>query len=195
MIYLFGGGGHAKVIADIILSNNGQIGGVFDKIMDKQVLQWATEEYPGNFNIVTDELILSIGNNLTRKAWAMEIFANYATAIHPSAIVSKYVEIGEGTVVMAGTIINPDTVIGKHCIVNTSASIDHDCVLENYVHLSPNATLCGSVKVGEATHIGAGATIIQGINIGKNCIIGAGATIIRDVPDGSKVVGNPGRIL
>jgi acetyltransferase EpsM len=85
--------------------------------------------------------------------------------------------------------------IGKHCIINTNSSVDHDCIIEDFVHLSPNVALAGAVLVGEGTHIGIGACIIQGIKIGKWCTIGAGSVIIRDIPDGSTVVGNPGRII
>lgn len=195
MIYLVGGGDHAKVIAEILESSNYQIAGVFEKDLSKRLWSYPFFEFPGPFNFKEDMLILSIGSNEIRKRLAAEIDAKFATAIHASSVISRRATIGEGTVIMANVVINSDSVIGKHCIINTSASIDHDCVLNDYVHISPNATLSGNVTVGECTHIGAGATVIQGIRIGKNVTIGAGAVVIKDIPDNSVAVGCPARVI
>jgi carbonic anhydrase/acetyltransferase-like protein (isoleucine patch superfamily) len=42
-----------------------------------------------------------------------------------------------------------------------------------------------------------GATILNGATIGKNCLIGAGALVTegKDIPDGSLVIGSPGRVV
>jgi sugar O-acyltransferase (sialic acid O-acetyltransferase NeuD family) len=195
MIYLYGAGGHAKVIADIIECCDKNVAGIFDDDPEKTIWNFTNLKFPGSFNFLSDELILSIGNNLIRKKIAEMINANYYTAIHPSAIISSYSAIKEGSVVMAGALINADSHIGKHCIINSHASIDHDCLLEDYVHVSPNATLCGGIFVGECTSIGAGAVIIPYKHIGCNVTIGAGAVVISDIADNSIVVGNPARII
>ena len=140
--------------------------------------------------------ILAIGKNDVRKRISISLGGIFISAVHPLAILAIDPKtIGEGTVVMAGVIVNPATYIGRHVILNTSASVDHECVIGDYVHISPNATLCGNVVVGEGAHIGAGATVIQGIRIGQWATVGAGAVVIRDVPDYAVVVGNPARIL
>ena len=132
----------------------------------------------------------------TRKKLAEKLdVIHYTKAIHPSAIIDKTVTIDEGSVVMAGSILNIGSRVGKHCIINTAASIDHDCEIADFAHISPNATLCGNVSVDEGAQIGAGAVINPNITIGKWSIVGAGAVIIKDVPDGATVVGNPGRII
>lgn len=193
MVYLYGAGGHGKVIADILEYCDITIGGVFDVDPAKRLWSYPIFEFPGPFNFPTDEVIVSIGNNTIRKKIANDLNCRFATAIHPSAIISKHATIGEGTVGMAGVIVNADTTIGKHCILNTSCSVDHDCMINDFVHISPHAVLCGGITVGEGAHIGTGAIVIPGIKIGSNAIIGAGAVVIRDVPDGATVVGNPGR--
>ena len=78
---------------------------------------------------------------------------NFPVLIHPNAVVADDVEIGCGSVVMAGAVINPGAKIGKGVIVNTSSSIDHDCVLGVYVHVSVGAHLAGTVTVGNNTWI------------------------------------------
>ena len=193
-MYLYGAGGHAKVILDILEAQGYEVTGVVDdnpaltEFMGKPVLHGVKEVSP---------VIISIGINGTRRKVVEKLNPTtvYGTAIHPSAIVSPHATIEEGTVVMQGTIVQTGTQIGKHCIINTGASVDHDCMLENFVHISPHATLCGDVKVGEGTWIGTGAVVIQGIRIGKNCVIGAGSVVCKDVPDGVKAYGNPCRIV
>ncbi len=195
MIYLYGAGGHAKVIVDILECCGIIIGGVFDKNPMKRVWDYPFFQFPGPFNTNEDQLIISIGNNEIRMKLAIENNVSYYTAIHPKSIVSSHVSIGEGTVVMAGALINSDTFIGKHCIINSNASIDHDCTLSDFVHISPNATLSGGVKVGKAAHVGSGAVIIPGKTIGSNAVIGAGAVVIDDIPDNVVAVGNPAKII
>ncbi len=142
-----------------------------------------------------DNLIVSIGDNLARKKISEKNNANYIKIIHPKTIISPFVSIGKGTVIMAGVIINSGVRVGKHCIINTRVLIEHDCVIGDFTHISPMASLAGNVTIGEGTQVGIGAIVIQKIKIGKWCIIGAGLVIIRDVPDYAVVVGNPGRII
>ncbi len=194
---LYGASGHGKVILDIL-----ELQG------EKGIDIW--DDRPAGFfcgysvvapqlpqTLESDKIIIAIGINKIRKKVVEKLnnSITFGKAIHPSAVISGRVKIGEGTVIMAGSVINPDVVVGRHCIVNTSSSIDHDCELGDYVHISPNATLSGNVKVGEGTHIGSGAVSIQGIRIGKWCTVGAGAVIIKDIPDFATVVGNPARVI
>ena len=195
-MYLYGASGHGKVIIEILEKGGVTIKGVFDDNPNvTELLGYAVSAYPQTFDVLKDELLISIGNNAIRKKVTETIQANYASAIHPFTSISKRCVIGSGTAIMAGVVINADVEIGEHCIINTNASVDHDCRVGNFVHISPNAALCGNVTVGEGTHIGAGAVIIPGINIGKWCHIGAGAVVIKDVPDFTTSVGNPSKII
>lgn len=193
-MFLYGAGGHGKVIAEIAEDVNVKIDAFIDiDISKRQLLDYDILHEIPNKNV---ELIISIGNNKIRKKIAANYKnLNFKKLIHSKAVISKRVKIEEGTVVMAGATINSEVKIGKHCIVNTNASIDHDCVLEDFTHISPNAALAGGVFVGLGTNIGMGASVIEGITIGKWCTVGAGSVVIRDIPDGATVVGNPGKII
>ncbi len=191
-MYLYGASGHAKVIIDLLEECGIKIEGLID---DNKKLSCVN-----GYNVIHEfhdnaPLIISIGSNRIRKILACKLQSIYGTAIHPKAIVSKRAKIQEGTVVMAGSIIQSDSAIGRHCIINTGASVDHECIIEDYVHLSPHTTLCGNVHIGEGSWIGAGSTVIQGINIGKWCVIGAGSIVSKDIPDGTLYVGNRQNIL
>jgi len=194
--YLFGASGHAKVILDILFSNNIDVQAILDDAPKVSVLSTIPVVHTKNVKLPLNSfLLLSIGDNLTRKKIVENNKFNYYKAIHTEAFVSKFAFIGEGTVVMPKAIINSGTTIGQHCIINSGCVVEHDCVLENYVHVSPNAALAGNVTIGEGTHVGIGASVIQGIKIGKWVVIGAGAVIINDIPDYAVVVGNPGKII
>lgn len=195
-ITLFGASGHCKVIIDILEQNNQNIKQILDD--NPQITKILNNEVT-NANLYDlnklENVIISIGSNKVRKKITLKLNANYATAIHPKAIVSNHCIIAEGTVIMAGAIINPNAVIGKHSIINSGAVIEHDCIIDNFTHISPNASLAGGVQVGEGTHIGIGASVIQEINIGKWVTIGAGSVVITDIPDYAVAVGNPAKII
>ncbi|MFV8374701.1 acetyltransferase [Flavobacterium sp. LB1P71] len=196
-MYLYGASGHCKVVIEILSeSKEYSIEGIYDDNPKLDFLYTIPVINSKRIkNLENIELIITIGDNITRKSIVNNTRGNYKTAVHPKAILSKHSIIGVGTVVMAGAIINPDVVIGKHCIINTGSIIEHDCILEDFVHISPRASLAGNVYIGEGTQIGIGASLIQGVKIGKWVTIGAGSVIINDIPDYAVVVGCPGRII
>ena len=192
---LYGASGHAKVIIDILEKSGITIERLFDdneKISSLNGYQCTGYDY----SKVDSQMIVSIGDNNTRKAIAEKLGKlSFGLAVDINAVVSKRAGIGEGSVVVPGAIINSGTVIGKHVILNTNSCVDHDCVLEDYVHVSPGSSISGNVYIKEGTHIGTGASIMQNITIGKWCIIGAGCVVINNIPDFAVVVGNPGKVI
>ena len=195
-ITLYGASGHSKVIIDILNCNSVTIKAIIDDnpktdtILGLPVIKNTDTDFSK-----VQHMIISIGNNKVRERISNQIKVDYVNAIHPTAILSKTVTLGKGTVIMAGAIVNPDVTIGNHCIINTGAVVEHDCHIADFVHISPSVSLAGNVIVGQGTHIGIGAIVIQGIKIGKWATIGAGAIIIKDIPDYAVVVGNPGKII
>lgn len=196
-VYVFGAGGHGKVVLDVLLSENKY---VIKGILDDAPQSDSLFEIPikKNFNrkkLQARNCIVAIGDNAIRKRIVTTLDTNFIMTIHPNAIVSKFAKIGPGTQIMAAAVVNPAAVIGNHCIINTGAIVEHDCKLEDYVHVAPNACLGGNVTVGEKTLVGIGATIIPNVKIGKNVSIGAGTVVLQDVPDNAVVVGVPARII
>ena len=117
----------------------------------------------------------------------------FATVIDPSVIISKCVEIGEGTIICAGTIITVDIKIGNHVIINLDCTIGHDDVISDYVTVYPSVNISGNVTVGECSELGTGMQIIQGKNIAPNTIIGAGAVVVKDCLESGTYVGSPAK--
>ena len=193
-LYIFGASGHAKVVIDILLSNNILITSIVDNAPKVKSLSGIKVAHTDTIHIdLEDCVIIAIGSNETRKKIAVEFNFKSIKAIHREAYVSEFAEVDYGTVVMPKAVINSGAKIGKHCIINSGAIVEHDCELEDYVHVSPNASLAGNVTVGECSHIGIGASVIQGVKIGKWVTIGAGAVVTQDIPDNCTAVGIPAK--
>ena len=192
-LVIIGASGHGKVVADIAV-HNGYKDIVF---LDDNASISECDGWPvvGKSNEApAGEVFIAIGKARIRKQLSERYFDRKQPAlIHPSAVIANGVEVGEGTVVMAGAVINPDAKIGKGCIINTSSSVDHDCIVEDYCHISVGAHLCGAVTVGKDTWIGAGATVSNNVTICDGCIIGAGAVVINNIDESGTYVGVPSR--
>jgi len=203
-VFVYGGGGHARVIVDIFeRMKRVRLAFVVD---DAEARPRQLGGYPvigGRDALLASRRkvsagIVGIGNNETRArvaAWLAQQGFRAASAIHPAAVIARDVEIGDGTAIMAGVAINSDTRIGAHTIINTGASVDHDCTVGDFVHIAPGCHLCGGVRVGAGTLLGVGTAVTPGVSIGANAVIGAGSTVIHDIPDGARVAGSPCRSI
>ena len=193
-VNLYGAGGHALVIADILRACGQTVTAIVDDNPAVTSCGSMTVHH-GAIDSLAGLFIVSIGSNRIRRHIARCIATGRiaAAAIHPSATLSPSATVGAGSVVMAGAVIEAQAAVGRHCIINTGATVNHQCNIGDYAHLSPGATLCGNVSVGEGAWIGAGATVVPGISIGPWALVGAGATVIADVPAGCTVVGTPAR--
>lgn len=191
-MYLYGASGHAKVIIDILNSQQEEIKALIDDNHNLTELCGLSVAHSAEG---LSPIIISIGNNAIRKTIAEKLNCDFGIGVHSSAIVSPSATIGNGTVVMQGAIIQAEATIGKHCIINTGATVDHECFIEDYVHISPNATLCGNVHIGEGTQIGAGSVIVPGVKIGKWSLICAGSVVTKDIPDNCMAAGNRCKVL
>jgi sugar O-acyltransferase (sialic acid O-acetyltransferase NeuD family) len=188
-----GGGEHAKVVLDCLLSLGIEVLALFDPKYTGELLGVPQRGvYDPAFN-PDAKAIVAIGDNALRKKVVSLTRHSFTSAIHSSCGVSIHSKIGTGCMILHGVIVQIHTIIGDHVIINTASSIDHDCVIHDYVHIAPRAVLCGRVKVGEGAFIGAGAVILPGISIGSWATVGAGAVVTKDVPDGVTVVGNPAK--
>lgn len=145
-------------------------------------------------------VIIAIGNPAIKRKIVTEIkekigTVKYATLIHPQSIIGEWNEIGEGTVVCAGTIITTDIKIREHVTLNLDCTVGHDTVVEDYCTCAPSVNLSGNVTVRTGTDIGTGAVVIQGVSIGEWSIIGAGAVVIREIQPNTTSVGNPSKVI
>lgn len=199
-ILIIGASGHGKVVVDIALKMNQwqQIAFLDD---DETIKSSMGIDVIGKsndaFSYIGDyDIFVAIGNNETREKIQSQLEmagANIPTLVHPSVIIGEKVEVGTGTVVMAGAIINCCSRIGEGCIVNTGATIEHDNVIEDYVHISPGVHLAGTVSIGKSSWMGIGSVVSNNINITSGCMVGAGAVVVRNITEPGTYVGVPAR--
>jgi sugar O-acyltransferase (sialic acid O-acetyltransferase NeuD family) len=190
---LLGVGGHAKVVIDAARMSGRQVVAVYDDAVSTHSTLFCGYNVEGSIDAdLVGEAIIAIGNNAVRHEISMRLsHINWQTIIHPSAIIAEDVEIGEGSVVMAGAIVQTGTKIGRHCIINTGATVDHDCVLGDFVHIAPNCAIAGGVNLGDGSFIGIGSSVVQYKSIGEWSTIGAGSVVIHDIPSMCTAVGAP----
>ena len=117
----------------------------------------------------------------------------FASIIDPSVEMSDYVNIGEGSIICAHTIITVNITIGEHVIINLDCTIGHDAVLCDFVTLYPSVNVSGITKIGYGVELGTGMQIIQGKQVGSYSIVGAGAIVVKDIPEKCTAVGSPAK--
>ena len=206
-IILIGGGGHCKVVISILKKlDNFEIAGISDNYKAGNLLSGikilgTDDDLENIYKSGIHYALITVGSirdntkryelfNMVRKIGFI-----FPIIISQEAIVDESVKLGEGTIIMPGSIINIDSSIGKNCIINTGTTIEHDCKIGNHCHIAPGVNISGTVNIGKLSFIGTNATIIQSIKIGKNVTIGAGSVIIKDIPDNVIAVGNPAKII
>jgi sugar O-acyltransferase (sialic acid O-acetyltransferase NeuD family) len=190
-----GGGEHARVVLDCLLSQGQSVEALFDPKYSGDLFGVPQRgAYDPTF-MPEAKAIVAIGDNRIRKVVAEKTQHAFINVIHPGTMVSQRIDMGLGNMILQGVIVQAQCKIGNHCILNTGSQVDHDCQINDYVHIGPGAILCGTVTVGEGAFVGAGAVITPGKKIGKWAVVGAGAVVIRDVPDGAVVAGNPAKII
>lgn len=208
-IAIFGAGGFGLEVAMLIeqinvVSHKWNLIGFFD---DGKVKGQSINDYPVHGGI--EELnawrqplgiVFALGNPVTKKTVIQKLDNNhlsFPTLIHPSVIIgnSKYVTIGEGSIICAGTIITTNIIIGRHVILNLACTVGHETSIGDYSAFMPTCNISGEVTIGECTFWGTGAKIINRCRVGDHVTIGAGAVVVRDIPSGVTAVGVPAKII
>lgn len=202
-VVLFGAGGHSRVVADIARCSNREVVARVDESRPSAAVEaLAVFEEPLRAAQLhpTASWCVCIGDNDARQLVVARLMAalpgvRFVTLVHPSAVVAADVDIGEGSVVMAGAVLNPGTRIGRHCIVNTGACLDHDNVLDDFASVAPGVTTGGNVHIGTAAALCIGACVKHRVSIGARAVIGAGAVVLTNVPESCVAFGTPCRVV
>jgi len=203
-IVVVGGGGHAKVLVSVLKTMRWDVIGYTDP-RNRGVILGAP--YLGDDAVLADLLatyagcqaIIGLGKidtsplRIRMQAEIMTLGFGFPVIVSPRAVVNAEVELGPGTTVLDGVVVNTGTVTGSGCIINTNSTVEHDGRIGDNVHIASGATVSGGVTIGDNCLIGAGATLVQGLSICDDCLIGAGAAVVRDIPRPGTYVGVPAR--
>ena len=147
-----------------------------------------------------DAAVIGVGDNYTRQQIATQIRDSFpglplVSAIHPNAVVARDVAIGEGTVIMAGAIVNTGSRVGACCVLNTNCSLGHDCEMLDCSSLAPKVAIGGSSRIERCSAVSIGATVVHGVRIGEHSVVGAGALVLDDIPVCSVAFGTPAKVV
>ena len=192
--YIYGAGGHGKVILDAMQVAHVDCTGFVD---DKEISTWmGMKVYQSTeLNLEAEiNLHIAVGSCKAREVIATNfVSVKFFSISHPTAVIAKTAQIGMGTFVAAQSIIASDAQIGSHSIINHAAVVDHDCIIGDFTHIAPHSCLGGGVKIGKGVLIGAGAIVLPGIEIADYVVVGAGAVVTKNIAAGMTVVGNPAK--
>jgi sugar O-acyltransferase (sialic acid O-acetyltransferase NeuD family) len=207
-ILIFGVSGYAKLVADALLESGAfPIAGFVDRVAAPGM------RFLGDFPVFAEadvlagtaaeearQAVVAIGDNAVREKVVGRIAATrpdlaFPVIRHPSALVSRFADVGAGTVLLPHAILNAAAKVGAQCSIYTNAVVEHDCVLADYVTLAPSVALGGNVHIGARSFLGLGATANHGCRIGDDTIVGAGGVVVTDLPDLSIAVGAPARVI
>jgi UDP-perosamine 4-acetyltransferase len=205
-IVVIGGGGHARVVIEVLLAAGWQVAGYTDAGGQPG------ESFAGTPWLGTDAIlpavrasgvvhaIVALGDNALRGRLGDHVDAlgfERANALHPSACISPSVTLGRGIAVMAQAAVNAATSVGDNTIINTGATVDHDNRIGRDVHIAPGAHLAGYVTLEDRVLIGVGSVVGRGrpLRIGEGAVTGSGSVVFTDIAPRVTVVGNPARPL
>lgn len=206
---VWGSGGTAKKISDIIEANAGKIIAIFDRDPHvKSVLEGVPIYYgeKGLKDWLSHPCCESPCNALVGAGSAsgserieiLNLLSRYhfltPSVVHPTAFISRSARMLRGCEVFTNAIVDAHSALGEACIINDGARVGHDCVVGNGVHIAPGGILLGRAVISDNVLIGANAVVMPGVKVGKNSIVGAGAVVLSDLPPNIVAVGNPAKI-
>lgn len=196
---MIGGGGHASVLTEILLTQGREILAVVspDDISQRSVFKGMAHLKNDKDVLTFDKdkirLVNGIGmmpkSNFKKKIneYFLSLGYRFETVTADSALVSPFSNVEAGAQILPMAIIQIGATIGSHSIINTGALVEHDCRIGRYNHIAPKAALCGQVETKDNVYIGAGSTVIQGISIASGTVVGAGATLTQSVEENTIV--------
>ena len=200
-LILIGGGGHCKSVIDVAESAGYHILGVLDMPEDvgKEILSTSVIGTDDDIPSYIDkaEFVITVGF-ITNPATRIKLYrrvkeagGKLATVIASTAHVSKYAEIGEGTVVMHQAFVNAGAKIGNNVILNSFSNVEHDAVIGDQCHISTGVMVNGDCKVGNNVFVGSQSVLANGITIDDDIIIGAGSFVRKSLKTKGIYSGNP----
>lgn len=200
-LILVGGGGHCKSVLEAAESAGYQILGVLDmsENVGKEVLSTKVIGTDDDIPSYVDkaEFVITVGfiknPSIRIKLYnkIKEAGGKLTTIIASTAYVSKYAEIGEGTVVLHQAFVNAGARVGKNVILNTATNIEHDAVIGDHCHISTGTMVNGECKVGERCFIGSQSVLANCITVEDDIIVSAGSFVRKSISEKGIYAGNP----
>lgn len=202
-IILIGGGGHCISCIDVIEQTGlYKIQGILDVLekVGEKVLGYpiiGTDDDLERFLPDCQDFLLTVGQ-IKSSALRVKLFqkiknagGNLPVIISPTAYVSKYALIEEGTIVMHHALVNAGAKIGKGCIINTKTLIEHEALVGDFCHISTASIINGQANVHNSCFIGSNSVIANNTSIIANTLIAAGSQVLKNIETPGTYLGFP----
>lgn len=182
-LLIIGSGGHGRCCLDIAREKNiykkicflddALIGTIVNgaEVLDK--IENLTK-YQNEFQ----EVFVAIGNNKFRKEIQQKVIGEgfqIADLISQRSYVSDYAEVGQGSVVFPGAVIEANAIVGDGCIITSNATVNHDARVDDFSLIYSNTVVRPNVHIGELSRVGSGCVVRFGMTVESG----------SDVPDGT----------
>lgn len=132
---------------------------------------------------VKPEVVVAIANCEIKKGIVEKLNGkfDFATVVYPTVSVSRFIEIGQGTIIYPGVILTVNTKIGNHVIISGNCGIGHDTVIGDYSSVLWGSSFSGYDVVGEECFIGVGTKVAQGVRIADSRRVSTGSIVTEDI--------------
>ena len=115
----------------------------------------------------------------------------FATIIHPRAVVGPYCHVGQGCILCPYSVLTTNVVVGDHVLVNLAASLGHDVRIGDFCTINCHADVTGNVVLEEGVYLSSHVSILPSARVEAFAYVGAGSIVLRRVRAGTVVFGAP----
>jgi sugar O-acyltransferase (sialic acid O-acetyltransferase NeuD family) len=199
-IIIIGAGGFSREVIQLAEDCGRNVVGILDDDTNAK-LDGRYPQVIGSINkwkkYIDCEFIITVANPRLRKKIAQKMLTegkpSFANLVHPSVVIDKSVELGNGCIICKGVIITVDIQINDHVIININSTIGHDTIIQNFVTISPLVAISGNVHLHELVEVGTGASVRQGLKLMPGSMLGMGGVAIKNISENDLFLGNPAR--
>ena len=206
-LILIGAGGHCKSCIDVIISDGRfKIAGIIGLkkevghyVMGYKVI--AADKDIEKISTSYKNFLITIGSikdpspRIEKFERLKKAGANFPVIVSASAHLALGTQIGEGSIIMHGALVNSQARVGKNCIINSSAVIEHDAILGEHCHVSTGSIVNGTCVIGNRVFIGSNSVVFNDLKITSDVIIGAGSVVRAPIKRPGTYAGNPARLI
>ena len=140
--------------------------------------------------------VVAIMNPMTKKNIVSHLKAagsEFYRFIHPTAIVGKNVQLGEGVVITPGCILTCDIRVGDFVFLNTQTTLGHDVKIGNFTSINGKVEISGYVEIGSEVLIGSRVVVLPKKRIASKAVVGVGSVVVANINKPITVFGNPAK--
>ncbi len=145
-----------------------------------------------------DRFVCAIGEAGARKAYVARLKAKgaqFASVIHPTAVIGQNVKMGEGVILAPYSVLTAALEIGNFVNIGVFSCCSHHNRIGDWCQISGHCSLPGDVVLDEGVFVGCGVVFVPGARVGTGAYVGAGSVVLRRVKARTKVFGNPAVVI